>query len=163
MSRFLRETYGMDWHIGNYAFGAPPGHPFLLAVIENCVRAQRDPDWVRPMMRGVPWHSWDEFYVLNTTGPGLLSRTLVENATFAETVTVLFPENVCDSTTWYCFGDFGVHLMDGSWRPRHGVLRRRIARRWQRRRLQSFLRDSVKMGQSRRFTPRLETSPPNPK
>lgn len=54
LSQFLRQHYGMDWEIGNYAFGAAPGHPFLRALIDNCVRAQRDPDWVKPMMRGVP-------------------------------------------------------------------------------------------------------------
>src|SRR4029077_5545531 len=95
LSRLLR-SYGMDWEIGNYAFGATPGHPFLEAVIENCVRAQKDPSWVKPMMRGLPFFFRDECLVLNTTGPGLLSRTLAENAELATTVTVLFPDDVCD-------------------------------------------------------------------
>jgi mannosyltransferase OCH1-like enzyme len=33
-SRLLRK-YGMDWELGNYAFGAAAGHPFLEAVIDN--------------------------------------------------------------------------------------------------------------------------------
>ena len=41
----LRNEYGMDWEIGNYAFGAAAGHPFLLAIIGNCVRAQQDKKW----------------------------------------------------------------------------------------------------------------------
>ena len=41
LSRLLRH-HGIDWEIGNYAFGAEAGHAFLEAVIENCVRAQRD-------------------------------------------------------------------------------------------------------------------------
>src|SRR5215831_15517824 len=53
-SSFLRSHHQMDWEIGNYAFGAAPGHPFLGAIIENCVRAQQDPAWVKPMMRGMP-------------------------------------------------------------------------------------------------------------
>src|SRR5437660_9717148 len=122
-NRFLRDTYGMDWDIGNYAFGATTGHPFLRTVIENCLRAQRDPDWVRPMMRGIPQHSRDDFYILNTTGPGLLSRTLAENAALAEMVTVLFPRDACDSHSWHCFGDLGFHLMEGSWRKQQGFLR----------------------------------------
>jgi hypothetical protein len=88
----------MDWEIGNYAFGASAGHPFLEAVIQNCIRAQRDPDWVAPMMRGTPFLSKDEFYVLNTTGPGLVSRTLAENPELAMNVEVLFPDDVCDAS-----------------------------------------------------------------
>src|ERR1700730_8677008 len=39
----LCEQYGMDWEIGNYAFGAAAGHPFLEAIVKNCVRAQQHP------------------------------------------------------------------------------------------------------------------------
>jgi len=125
-SRLLR-SYGMDWEIGNYAFGASPGHAFLEAVIENCVRAQREPAWVEPMMRGVPPLSDAEYYVLYSTGPGLVSRTLAENLALAKTVTVLFPDDVCDVEFWNRFGNFGVHLMEGTWRPSSSYLRRRIA------------------------------------
>ena len=61
----------------------------------------------------------EEYYVLNTTGPGLVSRTLAEYPDAAKQVKVLFPENVCDSTNWHRFGTFGVHL----WRV-HGVSER---------------------------------------
>src|SRR5262249_48558319 len=54
ISNHLRHQYGLDWEIGNYGFGAAPGHPFLRLIIENCVRAQREPKWVEPMMRGIP-------------------------------------------------------------------------------------------------------------
>jgi hypothetical protein len=126
LSRLL-QRYGMDWEIGNYAFGAAPDHPFLEAVIENCVRAQRESTWVEPMMHGVPPLSGAEYHVLYTTGPGLVSRTLAENAALAKTVTVLFPDDVCDIECWNRFGNFGVHLMEGTWRPASGYLRRRIA------------------------------------
>ncbi|HLX68553.1 MAG TPA: glycosyltransferase, partial [Verrucomicrobiae bacterium] len=95
LSRYLRREYQMDWEIGNYAFGAAAGHPFLDAVIKNCVRAQRESEWVKPMMTGIPSLFHSEFHVLNTTGPGLLSRTLAENPDVARQVTVLFPEDVC--------------------------------------------------------------------
>jgi len=39
INRFLSEEYRMDWEVGNYAFGAAAGHPFLEAIINNCVRA----------------------------------------------------------------------------------------------------------------------------
>src|SRR5712672_3571230 len=42
LNRFLRSEYNMDWEVGNYAFGAAANHPFIGAIIENCVRAQRD-------------------------------------------------------------------------------------------------------------------------
>src|SRR5882724_2287982 len=64
LNRFLRRKLGMDWEIANYAFGAASAHPFLGAVIENCVRAQRDPAWVKPMMQGIPRLFQREFYVL---------------------------------------------------------------------------------------------------
>src|SRR5690348_5488393 len=72
-NRFLRQHYGMDWDVGNYAFGAAAGHPFLKAVIENCVRAQKDPGWVKPMMQGIPRFLYPEFLILNTTGPTAVS------------------------------------------------------------------------------------------
>jgi inositol phosphorylceramide mannosyltransferase catalytic subunit len=130
VSRFLRDKLGMDWLIGNYAFGAAAGHAFLGAVIENCVRAQRDPNWVKPMMRGSPPLLGDEFFILNSTGPGLVSRTLAENQGLAQTVTVLFPDDVCDVRNWNRFGEWGVHLMDSSWRPGRTFLHQKFSGYW---------------------------------
>jgi inositol phosphorylceramide mannosyltransferase catalytic subunit len=149
-SRLLR-GYGMDWEIGNYAFGATAGHPFLEAVIENCARAQRDPSWVQPMFRGVPALSKAEHYVLYTTGPGLLSRTLAENPALARTLTVLFPDDVCDVQSWNRFGDFGIHFMDGSWRQNTSVLRRRLAQRWEAWTMERLIRESRRLGVTRRL------------
>jgi hypothetical protein len=149
LSLFLRNHHKMDWEIGNYAFGAAPRHPFLAAIIENCVRAQRDPNWVKPMMRGFPLLLRTEFQVLNSTGPGLISRTLAENPGLARTVTVLFPDDVCEPDNWNRFGDLGIHLMDGSWRIRAGFLRRRFAQYWEIWKLKTLLRESRKLGKSR--------------
>jgi len=149
LSRHLRDRHAMDWEIGNYAFGATPGHPFLEAVIQNCVRAQREPAWIQPMMQGIPRLFQSEFYVLNTTGPGLLTRTLAENPQLTKDVTVLFPQNVCDPETWHQFGDFGVHAMEGSWRDRGGYLRRRLACLWESRRRARLANASAKLGKTR--------------
>jgi hypothetical protein len=128
VSKFLRDDLGMDWLIGNYAFGAAPGHVFLEAIIENCVRGQRDPKWVKPMMRGSPPLLNDEFFILNSTGPGLISRTLAENEEIAKAVTVLFPDDVCDvRNCWNRFGDWGVHLADSSWRKNRSFLLQRFS------------------------------------
>jgi hypothetical protein len=117
--------------MGNYAFGTAPGHAFLEAVIANCVKAQRDRDWVKPMMRGLPPFLRHEYLILNTTGPWLVSRTFAENKELAKQVSVLFPEDVCDLRTWNCFGDFGIHLGDSSWRSRRGSLRGRLVNYWE--------------------------------
>jgi hypothetical protein len=141
----------MDWEIGNYAFGASANHPFLKAVIENCVRAQRDQNWIAPMMRGAPMFSSAEYFVLYSTGPGLVSRTLVENPSVASSVTVLFPDDVSDIRTWNMFGTYGVHLMDGSWRPSTSFLRRRIAQTWEAWMTNRLVRKSRQLGRTCRL------------
>jgi hypothetical protein len=118
-------------------------------VIENCVKAMSDPAWVRPMMQGLPPLSRKEFLVLNTSGPGLLSRTFAENPQLVADVRILFQEDVCDVQSWNRFGDFGVHLMDGSWRQRRGFLHRRIAQYWEVWQMESLLRESRRLGRTR--------------
>jgi hypothetical protein len=149
ISMFLRREYGMDWEIGNYAFGAAPGHPFLLAIIKNCIRAQKDPGWVQPMMRPIPRMLRDEYFVLNTTGPGLVSRTLAEYPDAAKEVKVLFPENVCDPVNRHHFGEFGVHLMQATWRKKMGIVRRRLLLTWWWWMGKKILKESLKLGKTR--------------
>ena len=156
LSDYLRNHHKMDWQIGNYAFGATAGHPFLKAIIEDCVKAQRDPHWVKPMMRGFPPLFTSEYFVLNTTGPGLISRTLAENAEIAKTVTVLFPDDVCDLDNWNRFGDLGIHFLEGSWRTRSSYLVRRLAQRWEGLKMQRLLKQSRKLGRTRPHTWRAD-------
>lgn len=153
----LRQKYDMDWEIGNYAFGASAGHPFIRAIIENCVRAQKDLDWVRSMEKDVPRMFREEYYVVNTTGPLLVSRTLAEFPDSANQVKVLFPEDVCDSKYWNRFGQFGVHLMGGSWRKRKGFFRRRMQGYWELLMLKKMVKESRKMGKSRLLKFKSET------
>lgn len=131
-SRYFWKRFQMDWQIGNYAFGAEPGHPFLAAAIENCLRAKRTPAWVKPMMQGIPSTLRDELYVLNASGPGMLSRTLAENPQLANRMDILFPEDVTNRATWHQFGDYGVHHMAGSWRPKPSLLGGVFTRLWRR-------------------------------
>jgi hypothetical protein len=147
--KFFRDRLRMDWQIGNYAFGAESGHPFLAAVIENCLRAKRDPGWVKPMMQGIPPTVRSEFYVLNTTGPGMLSRTFGENPKLIQDVNVLFPDDVCDRRSWHQFGAFGVHHMAGSWRPQPSFLSRRLTRLWEQWTLNRILADGRTRGKTR--------------
>lgn len=148
MNTLLCREYGMDWEIGNYAFGAAAGHPFLRAIIENCVRAQREPQWVDPVLRSIPHLFRDDYFVLNTTGPGLVSRTLAEYPGAADEVKILFPEDVHDSTTWHRFGEFGVHLQDGRWRAKKGFLKRRLGWLWESWRRKELLKESAGHGRS---------------
>jgi hypothetical protein len=149
LSRFMRDNLGMDWQIGNYAFGAVPGHVFLEAIIENCIRAQQNPDWVKPMMRGIPPLLADDFFVINSTGPGLVSRTMAENSELAKTVTVLFPDDVCDVRNWNHFGEWGIHLMNSSWRPGKSFIHRKFTDYCWRWIQQNRVRQGLKLGKSR--------------
>jgi len=153
LSHYLRTRYKMDWEIGNYAFGAAAGHPFLEAIIENCVKAKSDRSWVKPMMRGFPPLLRAEYLILNTTGPGLISRTFAENAELAKTVTVLFPEDVCDVGNWNRFGDFGIHLLEGSWRAQTSHVHRRLAQHWENWEMRGLLKESLRLGRTRRHVP----------
>jgi hypothetical protein len=147
--RFLCDKYGMDWEIGNYAFGSVAGHPFLEAIIKNCVRAQQNPEWAKAMLKSVPRMFRGDSLVLATTGPGLVSRTLAEHPAARDQVKVLFPEDVCDPNSWYCFGGYGVHLQVGRWRKREGLLRRVLRRRWELTTRKALLKESLKRGRKR--------------
>lgn len=133
LSRHLRNKLRMDWEIGNYAFGSAPGHAFLGAVIENCIRSQTDPDWIKPMLANIPTPFRTEFEVLYSTGPGMLTRTLAENPEIAKTVTILFPEDVREPESWHQFGIYGVHQMAASWRDKGGYLKQKMALLWENR------------------------------
>jgi hypothetical protein len=160
VSRYFWKQFQMDWQIGNYAFGAEPAHPFLAAVIENCLRAKRDPAWVVPMMEGVPCLWRDNAYVLNTTGPGMLSRTLAENPQLRDHITVLFPDDVCNSTSWYQFGEYGVHNMAGSWRPGSNLVGRVLIRQWRAWNLRRVLAESQSRGKTRTLTSMRQVEAP---
>ena len=149
LNRFLRHEYGMDWEIGNYAFGAAANDPFLAAIVRNCVRAQTDPTWAAPMLRGIPAPFRSRFEVLNTTGPGLITRTLAEHARAPGDVTVLYPNDVCDSRNWHHFGRYGVHLMEASWRDRGNFLSQKAALLWENWSRRRLLAQSRAIGQTR--------------
>lgn len=158
LSDLLRSQYNMDWEVGNYGFGAAPGHPFVEKIIENCIRGQRDPHWVKPMMKGVPMLSRSEYRILCTTGPGIVSRTLAENDELGKTVKVLFPDDVCDVKKWNRFGEFGIHLMEGSWRFRRNLILRRIEQILEIREIHRLLKQSRRLGKTREHATVEETA-----
>lgn len=148
-STFLRRQLGMDWEVGNFAFGAAAGHPFIHAIIENCVRAQKDGDWAQAMLRSIPGVFRDDYYVLCTTGPWMVSRTLAEFAADGTQVTILFPGDVRDRNSWARFGEIGVHLMRAGWHEPRWTLRRRLNMAWQGWVMRRMLRESHERGKTR--------------
>lgn len=141
INRFLHEEHGLHFELGNYAFAAAPRHPFLELIVENCVRAQKDPAWTDPMFRGIPKPFRAGFDVLHTTGPGLVTRTYAAaGSAVADDVTVIHPSvpvgrklqvDLTDASTWHQFGRFGVHAMAASWRPRQNFLLRKASLFWE--------------------------------
>lgn len=149
VNSFLINDCDIDWEIGNYAFGAAPQHPFLLAVINNCLRAQEEPEWAELMLRAFPRMLYDRYYVLCTTGPGLITRTLAEFPKAAEHVRVLFPDNVCDPKTWHNFGTYGVHMMEGTWLNRKGLFYKLYTKIWDAWMMKKVLKEGMKQGRTR--------------
>jgi inositol phosphorylceramide mannosyltransferase catalytic subunit len=146
---YLKQKYEMDWEIGNYAFGAAAQHPFVYNIIENCVRAQREPDWANQMLESIPRMLRERYYVLCTTGPGLITRTLAEYKDTNNPVRVLFPDNVCDMKSWHRFGSHGVHIMEGSWLNKKGILHKIYSRAWDTWMLKKVIREGMRQGESR--------------
>jgi inositol phosphorylceramide mannosyltransferase catalytic subunit len=149
VSDYLRRTYGMDWSVGNYAFGAAAGHPFMNAIIKNCIKAQRDPQWVREMMNSIPRVFHERDYALYASAPGLVTRTLAEYADANNQVKVLFPEDVRDSAHWYRFGEYGAHLMKGNWRKQGGFWGKAFYNIWMSRIENRLFKESRMLGPHR--------------
>lgn len=145
----LRTRYGVDWELANYAFGAAAHHPFLGRIIENCVLGAKTGRRTDEMLRGIPRPFRSQFVAPATTGPGLVSRTLAEDSDLAKSVTILFPPDVREARDWHSFGEFGVHLMSGSWRARDGWVRSHVARLWENRRRGALMCESIKLGPRR--------------
>jgi inositol phosphorylceramide mannosyltransferase catalytic subunit len=148
---YLRNNFGMDWEVANYAFAAAPRHPFMKAVIDNVVRAQENPQWPAQMWDSIPSMFREPFYVLDTTGPGLVSRTLAEFPG-ASGVHVLFPPDVCDESYWHHFGDYCTHLQGGGWRNRKSFLRRKLTSMWESRARAASMEAARQRGPARTLT-----------
>lgn len=129
---YLPRAFNMHWDIGNYAFGAAPRHPFIRAIIDNCIKAQTEPYWLQRMLKSIPWLFRKDAYVLCSTGPGLVTRTYAENADLQSEVTVLMPEDIYKRENWNKFGRYGIHIMLSSWRKRRNPVHNIIWRYWRR-------------------------------
>jgi hypothetical protein len=109
----------------------------------------KHPEWAEEMLKSIPRIFRSEFFVFDTTGPGLVSRTLAEYPHDRDPVKVLFPEDVCDPNSWHCFGAYGIHLQGGTWRKRKGFVRSRLNRLWETTTRRARIKESLKRGGKR--------------
>ena len=104
LNRFLRRRHAMDSGRSVTVLLAPRQATAFSKQSSRVRSSQRDATWRAQMVNGIAGGLRSEFYVFNTTGPGLLCRTLAENREAAQEVKVLFPADVCDSETWHQLG-----------------------------------------------------------
>ena len=123
--------------IGQYAFGAAAGHPFVLAILRYVARAARDPAWARvPVVAAASaggeggggggggdggGDKGDDKTVHYTTGPALVSRAFFEGG-FASQVHLLYGSALGpdDERGWGQLGMHGAHMHAGTWKQQAG-------------------------------------------
>jgi hypothetical protein len=133
------KSYGTVELIGQYAFGAVAGHPFLAAYAENIKRVVANPELLNaPSAELLAVTHEEEKNVMDTmyrTGPRMAKRTYLEHPELQRDIKILYAQDPEGVTLWSCFGIYGFHLMDGDtgWKRRRALplLRRIRHRRWQ--------------------------------
>lgn len=93
------QNKGIDYLIGNYAFGAEPKHPFIKYCIDNVVN-QKIHDSLIPQNKSK--------YIFYTTGPVFITDCYAD-FTNKRNIKIL------KTNESHCFGNYGKHLMQGSW------------------------------------------------
>lgn len=100
--------------IGNYAFYAPKGHPFLKKIIDNIVTQRIPDDVIRSAQENHTDDSRD-VYVYYRTGPMLVSQSYVDYQKEQIDVRgVMLIESIPYEDNR--FGIYGYHRCYGSWR-----------------------------------------------
>jgi len=96
--------------LGNYAFYAPAGHPFIKHIIDNIVNPPISDEEIKFAQDN---HTDDKehVYVYYTTGPELVTRAYW-NYENKEDIHLLEPNPYKND----CFGKYGKHLSYGSWK-----------------------------------------------
>lgn len=119
---YFAALHGTVDMIGQFAFGARAGHPFLKACADNIRRASLDPDSLRlPTEAHLPslppmFGNAHSFRVLYAAGPGMITRTFIEAPESRADARILSAIDRKDRRkVKFCFGNYGVHHMTGSW------------------------------------------------
>lgn len=103
--------------IGNYAFYSPPRHPFIKRIIDNIVCQRISPENISIAQKennDPP----SQVYVYCTTGPLLVTQTLIDHGIHSIMLLEPFPYRS------NCFGEYGYHHCYGSWKAsnKHNLL-----------------------------------------
>ena len=96
--------------IGNYAFYAPPNHPFLRHIIESIVNPIVTDSEIAAAQKG-HGDPKEHVYVYFTTGPELVTKAYHTYA--GGDVVLLEPSGPYQKD---CFGDYGRHKSFGTWK-----------------------------------------------
>lgn len=96
--------------IGNYAFYAPPRHPFLKHIID-CIMNPIPDDDIK-IAQDNHTDPKEHVYVYLTTGPELVTRAYWSYPD-RENIILLEPSDKFKND---CFGDYGEHRYYGSWK-----------------------------------------------
>ena len=146
---FFCVTYQQLESIGQYAFGATPGHPFLMGCAESIRRAASDPQWanIPPAEITASFLSlFGDDKAIRTyycTGPALVTRVYTERPDLRDAVKIIYAyDHATERFLNWCFGVYGIHAMTGTWksgagRPWHKRLVRALRARkslWEQRR-----------------------------
>ena len=151
---YFAARYGVYDCIGQFAFAAKAGHPFLLACVENICQAALNPDFAAmppddllngttPMLRTQLSTIKYSERVLYASGPAMVTRTFVENLKARYGVEIIFVHNEATGMKfWHCFGQYGVHRVTGSWWKKNSLLVRLIYRIHLRRKIKMLAENS---------------------
>ena len=99
--------------IGNYAFYAPKGHPFIKMIIDNILN-QRISDEIIEKASITHGDTPRDVRIYYTTGPILISQTYYDyiSSNNDNNNVLIEPSPYMDN----CFGKYGFHKSNGSWR-----------------------------------------------
>jgi len=105
-----RDVESGNFLVGNYAFYAPAGHPFLRHIIECIVNPIITETEISAAQKG---HSdpKEHVYVYFTTGPELVTKAY--HTYKGKDVVLLEPSGGFRKD---CFGDYGRHCSFGTWK-----------------------------------------------
>lgn len=119
---YFAAVFGTIEVMGQFAFGARAGHPFLKACADNICRASLDPEFLNlpteAQLASLPpmFGNAHSFRILYTAGPGMVTRTFIESPESREDVKILSAVDRKDGRkVKFCFGTYGIHHMTGSW------------------------------------------------
>jgi hypothetical protein len=119
---YTAANFGITEQLGQYAFGAAPGHPLLRAYAENIRRVALDPLAGAPRAAIERYPSANEAVrIIMSTGPGMLGRTLGQQPELGRGMKVIAATPLGGGKRLkYCFGAFGSHAMLGTFGWRTG-------------------------------------------